>query len=105
MEARKMSELKISPNVPVVTLGETGGLTSAQQLIDTTASKAFSFNNSTAILESLEIISSFYETANFETEKDRIDIVKKFESIIENKLKKTIDVKKLYYEQFENDLF
>jgi len=99
-----MLELKLSSDIPVVTLEQTGGLTSAQQLIGTTSSEAFTSSNSTAILESLEIISPLYGAVSFETEKDKIDIVKKFESIIENKFKKPIDVK-IYYEQFESDVF
>jgi len=100
-----MSELQRSFDVSMVTLGQTEGLTSAQQPIDTTANEIFSFGNSTSIIEGLVLISPFYRVANFKAEENKKDIVKKFESIVKKKLKKTIDVKKLYYEQFENNVF
>lgn len=100
-----MSELKLSSDISTVTLGQTEGLTSAQQSIDITANEAFSFSDSTSIIEDSVIIFPFYRVANFEAEENKKDIIKKFESIVKKKLKKTIDVKKLYYEQFENTVF
>ena len=37
-------------------------------------------------------------------EKKGKDILKEYESIIKKKLKKPIDLNKLYYEQFEHDV-
>lgn len=89
-----------------INIEQTKGLTSARQLIDTTSSSVYYSDTSTTVSsEVYSIIFPFYEEINFEVEKNAEEIIKEFESIIENKTKKIIDIKKIYYEQFGNDVF
>ncbi len=88
-----------------ILVSQTEGLASIQQLIDTTSNEIFSFKDTTSVIEpNIFSFPPFYEDMRIKIEKKGRDILKEYESIIKNKLKKPIDLKKLYYEQFEHDV-
>ena len=88
-----------------ILVSQTEGLASVQQLIDTTSNEIFSFKDTTSVIEpNIFSFPPFYEDMRIKIEKKGRDILKEYESIIKNKLKKPIDLKKLYYEQFEHDV-
>jgi hypothetical protein len=88
-----------------ISVSQTGGLTSIQQLIDITPNEIFSFKDVTSETEeNIFSFPPFYEEMRLKLEKSRKDMLKEYKSIIKNKLKKPIDLKRLYYEQFEHDI-
>lgn len=89
-----------------ISVSQTGGLTSIQQLIDTTPNEISSFKNTTSEIEdNVFVFPPFYEDMRKKLEKKGKDILKEYNSIIKNKLKEPIDLEKLYYEQFKHDVF
>jgi len=88
-----------------ISVSQTGGLTSIQQLTDITPNELFSFKDITSETEeNIFNFPPFYEEMRLKLEKSRKSILKEYKSIIKNKLKKPIDLKRLYYEQFEHDI-
>lgn len=88
-----------------ISVSQTGGLTSIQQLIDITPNEIFSFKDVTSETEeNIFNFPPFYEEIRLKLEKSRKDMLKEYKSIIKNKLKEPIDLKRLYYEQFEHDI-
>lgn len=88
-----------------ISVSQTGGLSSIQQLVDTTPNEIFSFKDITSETEeNIFNFPPFYEEGKLKLEKSRRSILKEYKSIVKNKLKKPIDLKRLYYEQFEHDL-
>lgn len=91
--------------IPTISVSQTGGLTSMQQLIDTSANEIFSFKGSTSEMEeNLVVLFRFYEKRHFELEERKENSLREFKSIVKHKLKKPIDLKKLYYEQFKDTI-
>jgi len=88
-----------------ISVSQTGGLTSIQQLIDITPNEIFSFKDVTSETEeNIFNFPPFYEEIRLKLEKSKKGMLKEYKSIIKNKLKKPIDLKRLYYEQFEHDV-
>jgi len=88
-----------------ISVSQTGGLTSIQQLVDTTPNEIFSFRDITSETEeNIFNFPPFYEEGKLILGKSKRNILKEYKSIVKNKLRKPIDLKKLYYEQFEHDL-
>jgi hypothetical protein len=88
-----------------ISVSQTEGLTSIQQLVDTTPNEIFSFKDITSETEgNIFSFPPFYEDMRIKLEKKGKDMLKEYKSIIKNKLKKPIDLKRLYYEQFEHDI-
>lgn len=88
-----------------ISVSQTGGLTSIQQLVDATPNEIFSFKDVTSETEeNIFNFPPFYEEMRLRLEKSKEDVLKDYKSIIKNKLKKPIDLKRLYYEQFEHDV-
>ncbi len=88
-----------------ISVSQTGGLASIQQLIDTTPNEIFSFKDITSETEeNIFNFPPFYEESRLKLKKGRKDMLKEYKSIIKNKLKKPINLKRLYYEQFEHDV-
>lgn len=88
-----------------ISVSQTGGLTSIQQLVDTTPNEIFSFRDITSETEeNIFNFPPFYEEGKLILGKSKRNILKEYKSIVKNKLKKPIDLKRLYYEQFEHDL-
>jgi len=99
-----MLKNKFEQNLYIL-VSQTEGLASIQQLIDTTSNEIFSFKDTTSVIEpNIFSFPPFYENMRIKIEKKGRDILKEYESIITNKLKKPIDLKRLYYEQFEYDI-
>jgi len=99
-----MLKNKFDQNLYIL-VSQTEGLASVQQLIDTTSNEIFSFKDTTSVIEpNIFSFPPFYENMRIKIEKKGRDILKEYESIITNKLKKPIDLKRLYYEQFEYDV-
>lgn len=88
----------------IESLSRTGGLISSQQLIDTTSNEFFSLRDSTSKEESVVFFYAPYEVTWLEPQEGAEDALKEFKSIVKNKLKKPLDLKKLYYEQLEHGL-
>jgi len=88
-----------------ISVSQTGGLTSIQQLVDITPNEIFSFKDITSETEeNIFNFPPFYEEGKLIFGKSKRNILKEYKSIVKNKLKKPIDLKRLYYEQFEHDL-
>jgi len=88
-----------------ILVSQTEGLASVQQVVDTTSNEIFSFKDTTSVIEpNIFSFPPFYEDMRIKIEKKGKDILKEYESIIKKKLKKPIDLNKLYYEQFEHDV-
>lgn len=88
-----------------ILVSQTEGLASVQQLIDTTPNEVFSFKDTTSEIEAnIFSFPPFYEDMRIKIEKKGRDMLEEYKSIIKNKLKKPIDLKRLYYEQFEHDV-
>lgn len=90
---------KLEESVP-----QTGGLPFTPRLVGTTSSEIFSFQSTTSMEINLRDFNQLYEKIP-KKEKIAKGFLKEFKSIVKDKLKKPIDLKRLYYEQFEHDIF
>lgn len=88
-----------------LTVSRTGGLVSIEQLSNTTSNETVAIGVTTSVIETIPVIYlPHYEEIDKKPEKDRRNTLSEFKSIVKDKLRKPIDLKKLYDEQFEDDL-
>lgn len=52
----KMIEEKSNVKIPTISVSQTGGLTSIEQLVDSTSNEIFSFEDSTSEIEEISIV-------------------------------------------------
>jgi hypothetical protein len=84
---------------------KTEGLASVQQLTDNTSDEIYIFKEITSETEdNVFIFPVSFKTKRKSIENKRKDVLEDFNSVIKSKLKKPVNLKKLYYEQFENNV-
>ena len=98
-----MTENTIKEKVTTISVSHTEGLTSIEQIVDSTSNEIFSFKDNTSDLgDVLLVLPPYYEVVEKKPEKRSEDFFKEFKSIVDKKLKKPIDLKELYYNQMEH---